>query len=614
MADGFEYEIGLKDGVEGPSARIVSALDAMNRALQRIDQSTREAQSGIDAVGRAARQAHGGAHTMASGISFAVRGFDDLARGGKYAANGILDVGKAFTRLGPLLAGAALVGGTAALAKYAFEVSEAREQTILAYDAFQGEGKGAGTFKLIDDLAQSVHAPAEKVQGMAKELLELGLENNTALSQTVRAVTDLQRVGLEGGARKVQALVERSLAAGHFVLGKGGAGASRALTGTGISEKDLAAQLGLSPKKLEAELKAGKITVEEGIAAVDRAIIEGKVGALATKKFTVSDAFADLHNSVRKLFQESDDSPITDSLRRLTQGFEDGTDGARIMQDVVDGIFKGVGLAIDGVRKLGDVFKDVAETTLDAWDSVDDFIAGVGKSQEEKEKIARDRRLANHKRHLGEAVDDQSRAFEKVQHLAQSGASKREILDTAKRLGIEVSVLDPTGRTVPKGTREAISAERSSGGVGSLVVDRETAAFTNPYAALRDAQRAGTVGASGQNAVNIDEWEPKLHKLGQEAGKALHDGAAGPQGLDAHSPSKKMFDLGVDAADGLQSGTQQAMSSSTTVNTGKSVVLHVHPGALHVEVHEGMRAEDFAPLLESQLADVFERAALELGT
>lgn len=608
--DGYEYLLEMRDELSAPGLRAAATLDTISRSLLRIDQNTREAAAPIRTLGHGLSEVHGGAHKAASGISYAVRGFDDLTRGGKYAANGLLDVGKAFSRLGPWLAGAAFIGGTAAIAKFAFEVSEAKEQAVAAFDVFQGEGRGEGTFKLLNDLSQSVHSSPEKVQGLAKELLELGLTNNAQIAQTVRAVTDLQRVGLESGARKIESIVERSLAAGHLFLGKGGAGASRALTGTGISEAGLAAQLGLSTKQLEAKLKGGKISVEEGIAAIDNAIIQGKLGALATKKFTVSDAFTDLHTSVRKLFQESDTSPITDSLKRLTESFEDGTDGARVLSDVVDGIFKGVGLAIDGVRDLGRIFGETAEGVLDAWDKVDDFLAGIGKSAADKEQIASQRRLTNAKRLLGEAVDDQSRAFEKVQNLATSGASRKEILDMAKRLGIDVSILAPG--SIPKGERQAFDVETNRGGLGALDVNRETAEFSNAYGALRDQQIAGTVGASGRHALNIDEWEPALKNLGKQAGKALHEGAAGPEGLDAHSPSKKMFDLGVDAADGLLSGAMQAAGPTTTNVGGKSVAVHVDVGGIHMM--GSVDADEFDPLLESKIADVFERIAQELGT
>lgn len=629
--DGYEYVVGLKDEMTPKVERARDALGRFAKGLAASGDAVVRAEAGysaffgklggvwgvqaekaaaqVEKVAHAANKAHGGAHTLASGISFAVRGFDDLSRGGKYAANGLLDVGKAFTRLGPLLAGAAIVGGTAAMAKYALEVSEAREQTIAALDIFQGEGKGEGTFRALDTLAASVHAPAEKVGAVAKELLELGLTDKTQLLHTVRAVEDLQRVGLDSGARKLESIVERSLAAGHLALGKGGAGAARALAGTGISEAGLAAQLGIAPKQLEAELKAGKITVEEGIAALDRAIIDGKVGALATKKFTVSDAFTDLHNSVRKLFQESDDSPITESLRKLSQGFADGTDGARLLSDVVDGIFKGISTAIDFVGDLGSAFKNAAESTLDAWDKVDDFIAGVGKSGEEKERIASQRRLTNAKRHLSESIEAQSRAFEEAKNLAQSGASEKEIQDFARRRGISVDVLKPTGRLVPKGTREAIDVERTTGGVGTFTVDRETGHFANPAAALHDAQRAGTIGASGRHAVNIDEIED----LGAAAGKALHDGAAGPRGLDAHSPSRKMFDLGVDSAAGLVDGYERGrIEIPEAALAGKSITVHVHPNAFHIEAHSA-DASELQMLLESQIADVFERVALEMG-
>jgi hypothetical protein len=571
--DGYEYELGLRNSLAGPAASAVTSLTEVESALVRTD--------------RALHGVHGGAHTVASGISYAVRGFDDLARGGRYAANGVLDVGKAFQRLGPWLAGAAFVGGAAAISHFAFEASEAKEQAVDAFGVLTGGAEqGARTFRALDTLADSVHAPAEKVAGLAKELLELGLTKQNSLLQTVRAVEDLQRVGLSSGADRIKSVVERSLAAGHLVLGRGGAGAARALTGTGVSEADVAAQLGLSPKQLEASLKAGKISVEEGLSAIDHAIIQGKVGALATKKFTVSDAFTDLHNAMRRVFQESDTGPVTDALRRLTDGFADGTDGARQLSDVVDVAFRGVGTLIDAAHSIGDAFADAADASFDAWDKAVDAITRINPflSDEQKTQAIAKRHVQRHAELLGDAMVKQQQDFEKVQDLAKSGASTAEIQKLAKRLGLDVSVLPP-GHARPH-TREPEGITRE---VPGLEVRPEEGTFS---ARIPPGSKKSLETMGGQAADSVEQgWR---------------------EAAVQYSPSKVMMDLGSGAFDGLESGAQQgAKMFQESAPAGRSVTVHVDVGGLHVPV--SVDADDFLPLLESQVADVFERVALELG-
>lgn len=566
--DGYEYMVGMKDEMSSPVRDATSGLDMFTGALRRND---------------AALKAHGaGAHAAASGISYLVRGFDDLSRGGKYAANGLLDLGKAGARLGPWLAGIGITAGVAAFTKYAFEVSEAKDQTIEAFGAFQGSAtKGAETFRIIDDMSASIHVPAEKAQALAKELLEVGLEDQAALAQTVRAITEMQRVGLDAGAGKIKSIVERSLAAGHFVLGKGG----RQLAGTGISETDIAKQLGLpSTKQLEAQLKAGKISVEEGIAAIDHAIIEGKVGALATKKFTVSDAFTDLHNSVRRLFQETDTSPLTEALKELTQNFADGTDGARQLSDAAELIVSGIAAAVRGVVDFGETMNSVFDAAWDKIDWLGDKWATLGKSEADAKGILAQRHAERAAQEMGGAISQQQAAFEKVQNLAKSGATKSEIKRTAERLGIDVDVFDP-GKG--KGSRDATSA---------------------------------TIETRGLNVdVNQGTWSRRITKdmydLGANAGDAFHKGAAGPKGVDAQSPSKKMYDLGVNAGSafpaGAQAAQEMAQNNTTFSSATSSKTVHVEVGGIHV--HGAPGDPDFIPLLESQVADLFERVGLELG-
>jgi hypothetical protein len=106
-----------------------------------------------------------------------------------------------------------------------------------------------------------------------------------------------------------------------------------------------------------------------------------------------------------------------------------------------------------------------------------------------------------------------------------------------------------------------------------------------------------------------------MYDLGANAGDAFHKGAAGPKGVDAHSPSKKMYDLGVNAGSAFPAGAQaaqgMAQNNTTFSSATSSKTVHVEVGGIHV--HGAPGDPGFIPLLESQVADIFERAALELG-
>lgn len=603
--DGYEYLLGLKDELSAPARQASAALESMSRAMLRVDQNTRALAEGMTRAVRgvgdaeaAMHSAHGGAHSMASGISFAVRGFDDLSRGGKYAANGLLDVGKSLARLGPALIGVGLLGGAAALAHFGFEASETKRDLTEMFDVVQGEGKGARTFDQVNQIAEGVHAPIEKVADVTRGLLELGLTNQTQLLQTVRAVEDLQRVGLESGARKLEGIVEKSLAAGHLALGRGGAGAARALSGTGITESDLAKELGLTTKQLEAELKTGKVTVEEGLQAIDNAILRGKVGELATKRFTLSDAFQDLHNSVRQLFQDSDASPLTSAIRQVTEDFADATQGSTFLRDSLDTIFSGIADGIKLASGLGESFVEAAQMAHAAWDAVGDAISTIGHSEAESKQILAQRRTQRHAEELGDAIAQQSEAFDKIKELAQTGASPSEIKRRAHRMGIDVDVLAP-GKAAPH-TREPEGIRREQAGINVGTVD---------------------IGPKGEvGAEHPEHWKVRVppgaiqgaHELGAQTYDGIEEGYR--EAAVLYSPSRRMFEMGQDTFEGLENGYERSRRETPDLGGmgGKAVTVNVHPGAFHVEAH-GADAQELVMLLESQIADVFERVALEMG-
>ena len=70
---------------------------------------------------------------------------------------------------------------------------------------------------------------------------------------------------MNAGAEKLKRLVEQSEAAGHLILPK-------KLGGIGFDMSGLAKSLGETPAQLKADLAAGKIEVDKGIAAIDQAL------------------------------------------------------------------------------------------------------------------------------------------------------------------------------------------------------------------------------------------------------------------------------------------------------------------------------------------------------
>lgn len=111
-----------------------------------------------------------------------------------------------------------------------------------------------------------------------------------------------------------------------------------------------------------------------------------------------------------------------------------------------------------------------------------------------------------------------------------------------------------------------------------------------------------------------------MQGIGFDAGKAFGTGVkeGSADALEQHSPSKVMMRMGKGAADSFGAGAESADSWAPQGNMapiapgggGGSTSVTIDVGGIHITANT---PEEMMPLLESQILDVFERAALELG-
>lgn len=127
--------------------------------------------------------------------------------------------------------------------------------------------------------------------------------------------------------------------------------------------------------------------------------------------------------------------------------------------------------------------------------------------------------------------------------------------------------------------------------------------------------RPGAVGAGGPSDFGGDFAAPPIAKdfggdfdAGMQAGK---DHIAGfKEGAGVHSPSREMAKIGEHLSEGLSIGMGGPLNlqPSGGGSSGTSVTVDVGGIVIHA-----MNGEEIAPLLESQVVDIFERVRLELG-
>jgi hypothetical protein len=550
MSDaGFDYETTIKDGMSGPAHHEAEALGELDAALAKNEKALKSHSSAHEEAGKKEKE-HGGFLKEFSGNLIPEIALAELA------AEGVKKIGEAFVEAGKSVIEFGIEG-----VKFSLEAAEFKENMVEAFNVVsQTEDEGEKTYAAIEGMAAARHLDIGKTLTAAKELALSGVENEQILSDTVAAQGALQRVGLDAGAEKLKRLVEQSEAAGHLILPK-------KLGGIGFDMSGLAKSLGETPAQLKADLAAGKIEVDKGIAAIDQAILTGNVGQLAAKKFDLTDVATDWHNIWKQLTEDVNAGPLTGALKDFIGQFSSGQPAFASFKDE---IVHDVNFIISA---LGDV--------------------------------------VNYGTHF-------ALSLERSWLDARVGA--KPLTDELDRIGATQGVLNGVGLAI------RFMAD------GMLVLAHETASVVTSLAAVGAV--GGHVGGIGtgesfvQGLVNsLYAGVPGVHAAGQQLGEAAHEGAK--VGIDAHSPSRKAFELGIDYGEGFAMGGEASadrvaramgdmampeLPAPAPAGGGTSRTITIEAGAVQIHIESGgQAAEELRSVSLEAGTDLLERIAQELG-
>src|SRR6202012_4915625 len=195
---------------------------------------------------------------------------------------------KAVVSVAELAAKAAmrLAEGAFDIARFAVGAAEAKNDTIDMLDAMLGSQEAAkNTYARIEDLTNSVAISQERAIDLARTLSASGVQNAARLTDSIRSIGQVDQV-LKGGGEKIQKLIERATTAGKFDIN------AKRLAGTGIQIKalyaEIAKQTGVGVNQVAGMLKAGKISAEQGIDALNAAVQQRFGGVVAKQMLNVS--------------------------------------------------------------------------------------------------------------------------------------------------------------------------------------------------------------------------------------------------------------------------------------------------------------------------------------
>jgi tape measure protein len=206
-------------------------------------------------------------------------------------------------------------------------------------EAILGSAKAASELAdVVDEISRKVPLAGDKIAQMAKSLALAGLRGKE-LRDMLETLAEVGSVSEEASG-KLQALIEKMSALGHFDVN------AKALKGTGISIQDvfkaLSKNLGKSIPEIEALMKAGKISIEEGTRALQDAA-RAKFGpALEKQMLPLSVQFAKFKENLANLFEDIDIEPFLKGLQSVLSLFSESTSYGRALKTIVTGVFSGL--------------------------------------------------------------------------------------------------------------------------------------------------------------------------------------------------------------------------------------------------------------------------------
>jgi hypothetical protein len=589
----IDFGVQLVDKASAPAEKVARALttaaDRM-KALESSAKSLEKQMAKASALGDHAKVAK-----LAGQHSKLVGALDRSAAGqGQFAKSldtAIMGVHPATLAIGAYVL--ALGGLTTILyegAKLAIAASAFKRETIAAFTFLTGSAKvGVETLNIIRSIEGSVPELESTLAERAKGLLTAGLDPSKLKAQLL-TLSNVAAVAGEEGMTKLQNLQEKILTQGQFKF------AGKALKGTGVTESDLAKQLGLpGPRALDAALKAGTISVDKGLDAMS-SVINRKFGGAAEEKVkTLSGLSNKLHDNIFKIFEDVKTGPFIDGLLSIVNLFDQSSSSGKFFKWIVEGIFN------KGFKESGGILlgvkhgiQQVIIKGLELYIAMKPTIATFKKLWDQAKK-SEDLKLALMGVAAVAIVVGGAIGIAAGTLLVLSAATVAVVAAVGLGVGWVISKVFKFILTVPKRLGEAKEAIKAK--------------ITDWIHGIIEGILAGVKGVKA--AVNV---------LAAAMPKALGDK------LEIKSPSRVGFKQGLmfpaGVAEGMKAGSNQVTAAAATVasaassgggdraSSSSSLTIQVMPGA--VVIHGG-QGESTMTLTETALAMMLEKIALSEG-
>jgi hypothetical protein len=558
--EGFEYIAELKDGMSKPAWDAKAALEGLKTQIRATEKEIRALQDRQLQYRERGGNWKGIASQVGTEIAKLRLHLGDLRTSESQLAWASGGSSGWARKLGMHMLGASSIGylladAVRSVGRAIYQTS--KEVVEFAIDAAEAKANAIVAF----------NAMGESGQDMFRSLSSLARNIHAPVERAVALAQELMAMGMER-TDHIQATIAAVTALERTGLSSGAAKVQRVieeslaeghlklpkkLAGTGLNldtlTADLAKRLGQPIALIKQQLKDGKIAADVGIAAIVDSINTGKIGQIAAQKLTLGDVATDFKNDFKAMFEDVNLGPLMDGLRDFISIFDAGSASGKTMKATFTDVINTI------IRWIG---KGIEQFTI--------FVLEV-----EIGALTAEIKLAP----IVKGLMAVEHWMEKIADRTTNGLAKLTDWLTIPVLGGE-----PIGKDIAGGIANGIQG-----------------------------------GAPGIKAA---------------AGSASAQAISGAQeSIGAFSPARKLMPVGRSASEGFALGIEQSgaaehamtrmvqppniASAGASSSSRAGATVNVDMGGIHVHAEHAGNVEEWMPIVESKIVDVFERMALELG-
>jgi len=232
------------------------------------------------------------------------------------------------------------VGAAAALTAFAFSAADAQRTLAITITTIAGSAAaGEEAVAAIERVANSSAVAKSQIEEIGKKLA-IAEVSGERFETTLRTIADASAIFGASAAHHIESIIERSKALGKFQV------QDRALRGLGVSFKQLAAEFGLTEAAFKAAMKAGKITVEQGIDAINAAVSKRLGGGSAALMLSFNVQLQKARERAAALFKDVNIEPFLVGLQNILSLLDQNTIVGKALHDFFTTTFNSLATAV----------------------------------------------------------------------------------------------------------------------------------------------------------------------------------------------------------------------------------------------------------------------------